>query len=218
MSDMMHHHLFLLLHGLSYFLTVWIWVTKYVWFYLSFNCELGYFNQISRKACWKLESWQAVTNSVEYCSSWEASIHLGSWEIPHFSQNPKVHYHHHNSPPLILILSHMNPVLMSYLFKIHFNIILPSTPRSQKWCLPFMFCVHICWREEMKERIRRAGRNVLASWKPPPTRSHGITTKKTMINKYIEILLWVFMQYIIHSVFLYIRKNGKRTTMFVFVK
>jgi hypothetical protein len=32
-----------------------------------------------------------------------------------------------------------NPTVISYLFKIHLNIILPSTPVSRKWSLPFMF-------------------------------------------------------------------------------
>jgi hypothetical protein len=49
-----------------------------------------------------------------------------------------IHNSVHNSPSLVLILRHTNPVhnLKSYLFNIHFNIILPRTPRS-KWFLPF---------------------------------------------------------------------------------
>jgi len=44
------------------------------------------------------------------------------------------------SPPLVLILSQMNPVqtIKPYLFKIRFNnITLQRTPRPHKWSLPF---------------------------------------------------------------------------------
>lgn len=43
----------------------------------------------------------------------------------------EVHYHAHDKPQLVTILSHMDPVytLYSYVFKININIILPSTLR-----------------------------------------------------------------------------------------
>jgi hypothetical protein len=46
--------------------------------------------------------------------------------------DPKVHHYVHKSPPLNLNLSQINPVYTSYFFKIHFNIILPSTPISRQ--------------------------------------------------------------------------------------
>jgi len=45
------------------------------------------------------------------------------------------------SPPLVSVLSQLNPVqnLMSCFSKIHSNIILPSTPTSFRWFLPFRY-------------------------------------------------------------------------------
>jgi len=69
---------------------------------------------------------------------WEASSRLCSQEIASFLWFPKVHSRVHESPPLVPILSKMNLVhiLTPCIFKIYFNIILPSMPGLSKDVLP----------------------------------------------------------------------------------
>ena len=67
----------------------------------------------------------------------EANRSLASQEIPHILSNSMVHYRIHKRAVPIPILRQINPVHTSpsYLLKIHFNIILFSTPGSFKWSL-----------------------------------------------------------------------------------
>jgi hypothetical protein len=58
-------------------------------------------------------------------------------ELPSILRNPKVQCSVHKNPPLVSILIHINPIhiMLSYLFKVHFNIVHPPTSWSTQWCL-----------------------------------------------------------------------------------
>jgi hypothetical protein len=78
----------------------------------------------SQLVCVLLTNW--LPNFLEQNLSWEAYSHSASQEIPRILRNPKVYYCIHESPPLVSILSQMNPVHShpNYFPKIISNIIL----------------------------------------------------------------------------------------------
>ena len=85
------------------------------------SLRLGMTNHVDSSMTWK---WWLQGRS------WEANWSSAGQEIPRILWNP----------PSVPILSHSNPVHISFHFlKIHFNIILPSMPRSSNWSLYLRF-------------------------------------------------------------------------------
>jgi len=51
-----------------------------------------------------------VTNTMEQNAPWEANSSSASQEIPHILRKLKVHYHIYESPPLLPVMSQINPI------------------------------------------------------------------------------------------------------------
>jgi hypothetical protein len=69
----------------------------------------------------------------------DANSHSTSQETALLLWNQKVHYCVHKSQPLVHILNPVN-TLVSHFLNIHFNIILPSSPRFLSWSHSLRLC------------------------------------------------------------------------------
>jgi hypothetical protein len=75
----------------------------------------------------------SLTHSLmELSSTWEGADCAATQELPSVLWNPKIHYHVHKSPPLVPILSQINPIstIPSSLSKIYSTLIIPRFRRS----------------------------------------------------------------------------------------
>jgi hypothetical protein len=73
--------------------------------------------------------------SMELSPSGGTANSAAAQEYPNILWKSRVHYRAHKSPPLVPILSHINPI--HTISKIHFNIVHPPTPWSSQWSLSF---------------------------------------------------------------------------------
>jgi hypothetical protein len=79
------------------------------------------------------------TNLMESNRSWQAASCASTQKLQSILWNPKVHYRIRKSPPLVPILSQINPIhiIPSYLSKIHFTIVNSTTSLSSYWSSSF---------------------------------------------------------------------------------
>jgi hypothetical protein len=96
---------------------------------------------------------------MELGPTWEAAYCAATQELPNILWNPKVHYRVHKSPPLVPILSQIDPIptIPSYLSKIHFNIVHPPT------CGSAIVILYPCWCNYVEARF--VGNSCFESWR-----------------------------------------------------
>ena len=94
--------------------------------------ELFFFVRLTFLLSSQLINW--LTHSTEQLPSWEPNRFSASQEISRILWNPKADYRIHKSPSLSWE-RWIQSVPPFHIFSIHFNIILPSSPRSYKWSL-----------------------------------------------------------------------------------
>jgi hypothetical protein len=116
---------------------------------------------------------------MELSPPWEATDCAAAQKLPSILWNPKIYYRVHKSPPLVPILSHINPIhaIPSYLSTFHFNSVHSPTSWSSEWsisfwlshryliCIPLLPIRAICPAHQIVTHIqyKRQARSSLAS-------------------------------------------------------
>jgi hypothetical protein len=77
---------------------------------------------------------------MELSPSWETNTWSATQEIPSVLWTLQDHYCVHNSPPMLTVLSHTNPIQS----KVRLNIIFSSTSRTSYCPLPLRFSYQSC--------------------------------------------------------------------------
>jgi hypothetical protein len=111
-----------------------------------FSRQITWIHPVGRLA----KKWEASTviadlhSLMEPGPSLEATNCAATQELPSSLWNPRVHHRLHKFPPLVPILSQINPIhtIPSYLSKINFNIVYPPTSLSSQWSLSFWLSHH----------------------------------------------------------------------------
>jgi hypothetical protein len=101
-----------------------------LWMYQ--NCYLVYIvPNLCYSLCFMVMFWDTYF-LTELSPSWQAANCAATHKLPSILWSLKVHYRVNKSPPLVPILSHIDPVhtIPSYLSKICFNIVHPPTSCS----------------------------------------------------------------------------------------
>jgi hypothetical protein len=111
------------------------------------------------------------TNFMEQSPSWEANRSSATQEIPFILWNMKLHCRIHKSPPTVSILGQINPVHAppSHFSKIHFNIILSSTPGSSKWSFLMFSHRNPVWTSPLPHACYMPCHLILLGWRQKHT-------------------------------------------------
>jgi hypothetical protein len=115
-----------------------------MWQYIRLNVNMCWYNTVNQSRYidfnWIIVSvsinteWLSLLwlNCIEQNASWEADNRVAGQEVFPLLLNRHFHYCAHKNPQMVPVMSQFNPVPISFLFlcKVHFNIIVSSTPKS----------------------------------------------------------------------------------------
>ena len=112
-------------------------------------------------------------------------------EIPHILWSRKIHSRNHNSPPSVPVLSQINPVRSpTHGLRIHFNIILPSMPKSSKYSL---YSLSLIFLHQNLPRTSSLLSLLKSTWPAQLILLNFITRKHTHTHTYIYIYIYIYI-------------------------